>query len=290
MYDTAYYTWASLLSSLADLLPRFGHDLPVNRAFPDGPHYYQHINDLIGTQPDEAEEEPKHKPKHKNGLPLPSDSPDWLCGLTRLHFIELGVAIGVNGTEMFRALSLVQNLHKSDEMLFSLVASSQITVRCAHDPSLTGLRADALAGNVEFLKILSDPGPLALYHYASPCVTLHRGISDHTESAVRIKLNINVDKPVPLSKDDVTPNYTEFNVFLPHQFMELFIAALDKDKDKFMLCNYQNSRRRMISAKIRSVWAEMKAETKRFMFGIPLHETLLKHPAFQPLLELTSNA
>jgi hypothetical protein len=283
MYSSAHHAWSSLMAMAADFFPRFGQEFAVNRVFPEGPHYYQHINDLIGTQPEEADDKPKAK--HRNGLPLPSDTPDWLCGLSRLHFIELGIAVGVNGTEVFRALSLVQNLHKSDEILFSLVASSQVTVRCAHDPSLFSLQEDARAGCVEFLKILSDPGPLALFNYASPCISLHRGISDHTESAVRIKMKI--INPMPLTKDDQKKNCIEFNVYLPHQFMELFISALDKDK--FMLCNYQNARRKMISGKIRSAWADLKADTKRFMFGIPLHETLLKHPAFQPMLELTSN-
>jgi hypothetical protein len=289
IYATAHHAWSSLMSTVSDFFPRFGQEFAVNRPFPDTPHYYQHINDLIGTQADEVDAEAKPKAKHKNGLPLPSDSPDWLCGLTRLHFIELGIAVGVNGTEVFRALSLVQSLHKSDEILFSLVVSSQATVRCAHDPTLETVRADMLAGKVEFLRTLADPGPLALFNYASPCVSLHRGISDHTESAVRIQMKI--INPMPQTKDDQKKNCIEFNVYLPHQFMELFISALDKGMEKFMLSNYQNARRKMISGKIRSVWAELKAETKRFMFGIPLHETLLKHPAFQPLLvELTSNA
>ena len=50
---------------------------------------------------------------------------------------------------------------------------------------------------------------------------------------------------------------------------------------------YCHTRRNFIVSKIRSEYTAMKNANKRSVCGIPLDERLLKHPAFQPLLDHT---
>jgi hypothetical protein len=300
IYSAAYGAWSALLSRLADFFPRFDQSKPVNYAFDDTKlHYYQHINDLIGPF---AEEKPPAKNPHihfgflgkaqtqtqptqakrreKNGLPLPRDKEDFMCGLTRSHFVEMGNAVGLNGAVAWRTLNLVNSLHQSDEGLYSLVFSSQLMVRYAH-----GCKPDLADSYVKLVKTLPDVELVSLLSFASPCVSMHRGISDHGDAAARIKMPVLRGLPRNDEKSDL-----EFSVHLPHQIMELFLADVEDPLNKPVgfLSHYQNARKQRVNGRVRSNWTQMKADTARSVYGIPLHAKLLAHPAFELLADHTA--
>jgi hypothetical protein len=385
IYSMAAQSLGSLLSTMEDFIPCFDQTSPVNRVFHEQYHYYQHINDLIGPQPEEKEpppnphsrfgflyskkepskkeptqpyeddvisaaapedpkellaaldfdlqtpsaaldsdpkatsaapEEPpkvpddlmdkkksrmpvlkKKKPRGvKNGLPLPNDEPDLLSGLTRLHFIELGTMLGLNGTEVWRVLNVVQNLQHSDEDLFALVLSGQLMVRCAERTSKT-LKEEVNAF-LTVLETMPDGGNLDMSYIASPCVWMHRGITDHGNPCARVRLNVRgVDKGLPETKVKTVTGDIDCNVFLPHQCMELLITAclktdpnktpLEKDAGDLVMLHYQRLRQLRVTSKVRGYWAQMDADANRHVFGIPLHSRLLNHPAFEPLKAYT---
>lgn len=300
IYSTAYSAWAALLSRLGDFFPRLDQSKPVNFAFDDTKlHYYQHINDLIGPFAEEKAppknphlhigflkkvepplQPPQPKRREKNGLPLPRDKEDFMCGLTRSHFVELGNAVGLNGAVCWRMLNLVHNLHQGDEELYSLVFSAQLMVRYAHD-SKPDIRTFT-----KLIKTLPDVELVSLLSFASPCVSMHRGISDHGDAAARVCMDTKLKMP---GNDEKTHD-VEFSVHLPHQVMELFLADLESypTKPVGFLTNYQNARKQRVTGRVRSNWAQMKADTPRSFYGIPLHSKLLAHPAFELLAEHTA--
>jgi hypothetical protein len=313
IYSAAEQVWASLLTNLEDFYPQFDQSSPVNRVFEEQYHYYQHINDLIGPRPAETEPPPnphvhrgflfpkaeipvtnaaglkttevtvaKPQQPEKNGLPLPNDTPDLLCGFTRSHFTELGNVLGFNGAEVYRTLMFVNNLQTRDEELFSLVLSAQMMVRFAI--SSRNLRAEL--NSITLLETLPDGGQFDVSYVASPCVWMHRGITDHGNPCARIRLKVD-NKPQPAS-DKPWPSEIECNVFLPHQFMLKFIEQREEDPmDPILAPQYQRARQVSTNRKVRRHWAQIKADTDRFMFGIPLHSRLLNHPAFEPLRAYT---
>jgi hypothetical protein len=334
LYSMASHSLSSLLSSLEDFFPRFDQSSPVNRVFSEEYHYYQHINDLIGPNPEEKEpppnphlhrgylfpkppeppvEPPLKKPKkEKNGLPLPNNEPDLLCGFTRLHFIELGTMLGLNGMEVWRVLSVVQNLQRSDEDLFSLVLSGQLMVRCA---TQTLNKADL--AQLTLRDTLPDGKHLDMSYIASPCVWMHRSMTDHGNPCARVRLKINAkmelppsasavlkleadlksEEPVESRPDDSKPVDSEkkpkpveidCNVFLPHQCMEMLIKTKEKDpSDPVLGPHYLQLRQQHMASKVRGSWAQMEKDTSRSVFGVPLHSRLLNHPAFEPLRAYT---
>jgi hypothetical protein len=227
----------------------------------------------------------------KNGLPLPHDEPDLLSGLTRLHFIELGTMFGLNGTEVWRVLNVVQNLQHSDEDLFSLVLSGQLMVRCAASKDLK----TEVNAFLTVLETMPDGGQLDMSYVASPCVWMHRGITDHGNPCARVRLNVRgVDKGLPETKVKTVTGDIDCNVFLPHQCMELLITACLKkdpknplDKEDLVMLHYQRLRQLRVTSKVRGYWAQMDADANRHVFGIPLHSRLLNHPAFEPLKAYT---
>ena len=308
IYSAAEQVWASLLSNLEDFYPQFDQSSPVNRVFEEQYHYYQHINDLIGPRPEETEPPPNphvhrgflfpkaanmsaavtepqqpnalNKPQ-KNGLPLPNDTPDLLCGFTRSHFTELGTVLGFNGAEVYRTLTFVNNLQTRDEELFSLVLSAQLMVRFAQSR-----QSKADLSSITVLETLPDGGQFDVSYVASPCVWMHRGITDHGNPCARIRLTVdNKQNPPPVK---IWPSEIECNVFLPHQCMLKFIEQREKDPmDRILTPQYQRARQMSTNRKVRRNWAQIKADTNRFMFGIPLHSRLLNHPAFEPLRAYT---
>jgi hypothetical protein len=58
IYSMAAQSFGTLLSTMEDFLPCFDQTSAVNRVFREQYHYYQHINDLIGPQPEEKEPPP----------------------------------------------------------------------------------------------------------------------------------------------------------------------------------------------------------------------------------------
>ena len=302
IYSAAYSAWAALLSRLADFFPRFDQSKPVNYAFDDTKlHYHQHINDLIGPFAEEKApaknphvhfgflEKPQAPPqtaqakrREKNGLPLPRDKEDFMCGLTRSHFVEMGNAVGLSGAVAWRTLNLVNNLHQKDEELYSLVFSAQLMVRYAHD-----CKPDLPESSFQLVKTLPDVELVSLLSFASPCVSMHRGISDHGDAAARIKMNVARTMP---RNDDKTPQDLEFSVHLPHQIMEIFLVDIEGvlKKPVGFLSHYQNARRQRVNGRVRSNWTQMKADTARSVYGIPLHAKLLAHPAFELLADHTA--
>lgn len=304
LYAAASNAWSSLLACLANVLELWAQDVPVN-AKPDEKSKKKHINDLF-----RKEAKPEEKLEAEE-LPAVKSTPDWTCGLTLQHFEALGHIARKNGAWIWSLLDCVNRLNTKqhvDVILYSWVTSAQLRVRCAHG-HLQNLGVKEK--EFEVVSALTDAAPPAITSFMSPCVSMHQMNSDHEDSAVCVRMKLSrlpeadtktgaaslmraedgwtsrssSQDSQPELEPTKKPLDIEFVVYLPHQYMMVFLQAFERPGSSGTLDVYFHSRRKSLVSKVRNDYLAIKKTAKRTVCGIPLDRRLLEHQAFEPLLD-----
>jgi hypothetical protein len=262
LHATACHAWHSMLEALSRVFAVWPQHLPTNQKI-EG-QQFKDINTAL---------------KHQE-LPSVKNKPDWTCGLSKQHFEALGFLTSKNGAWIWSLLDCVNRLHFDRTLYYSWVASSQLKARCAYDK----LGELGIKKTFHFINTSVNALPPAIMFFTSPSLSMHLINSEHEDVAARVSIG----PLIPLPKNKKTSEQGEFLIHLPHQYMMLLLAEVEKAGLSGAMDFYCHSRRNSIVACIRSQYSEMKATNKRSVFGIPLDERLLKHPAFQPLLDHTT--
>jgi hypothetical protein len=240
------------------MLSLWPQHLPTNEE-PADPQF-KHINTLLIEQE----------------LPKVKSAPGWTCGLSKQHFEALGRLTNKDGAWIWSLLDCVDRLHFDPTLFHSWVASSQLKARCAH-----GKHSELDYKNTfHFINTVANASTPAITCFTSPSLSMHVVNSEHEDVAARVRL----DALIPSAKKKPDE---EFLIHLPHQYMMLVLAAAESAGLSGAMDVYCHTRRNFIVSKIRSEYTAMKNANKRSVCGIPLDERLLKHPAFQPLLDHT---
>ena len=263
LHATAYHAWSSMLDALSRVFVVWPQHLPTNQKIES--QQFKDINTAL---------------KHQE-LPSIKNKPDWTCGLSKQHFEALGFLTNKNGAWIWSLLDCVNRLHFDSTLYYSWVASSQLKARCAYDK----LGELGLKKTFHFINTSVNALPPAIMCFTSPSLSMHVVNSEHEDVAARVRIS---ESLIPPSKNKKSREQGEFLIHLPHQYMMLLLAEVEKAGFSGAMDFYCHSRRNSIVASIRNQYAEMKATNKRSVFGIPLDERLLKHPAFQPLLDHTT--
>ena len=261
LHATADHAWRSMLSALSRVFAVWPQHLPTNQKIES--QLFKDINTAL---------------KHQD-LPSVKNKPDWTCGLSKQHFEAMGFLTNKNGVWIWSLLDCVNRLHFDQTLYYSWVATSQLKARCAYDK----LGELGIKKTFQFINTSVNALAPAIMFFTSPSLSMHLINSDHEDVAARVRIG----PLIPPSKNKKTCD-REFLVHLPHQYMMLLLAEVEKAGLSGAMDFYCHSRRNSIVACIRSQYSEMKATNKRSVFGIPLDERLLKHPAFQPLLDHTT--
>jgi hypothetical protein len=262
LHATACHAWHSMLEALSKVFAVWPQHLPTNQTIES--QQFKDINTAL---------------KHQD-LPSVKSKPDWTCGLSKQHFEALGFLANKNGAWIWSLLDCVNRLHFDRTLYYSWVASSQLKARCAYDK----LGELGIKKTFHFINTSVNALPPAIMFFTSPSLSMHLVNSEHEDVSARVRIG----PLIPPPKNKKTSEQGEFLIHLPHQYMMLLLAEVEKAGLSGAMDFYCHSRRNSIVACIRSQYSEMKATNKRSVFGIPLDERLLKHPAFQPLLDHTT--